>query len=494
MRQILRDGALVALSTLAAGSLGLLAGLSSGVAVGAAAIAAGVVASMRLGADTRRLNDSLQAELDNHRATRDYIQRVLDAVPMPIYVKDAQSRYLIVNKAQCEQWGKPIESLLGVCSPDLAPNATVANTIRSEDAAVLGGEIVYKEEEKRHAATGEEQFRIVTKARCLDSEGKYVIVCALYDTTHWRQTERALQQALERETQQRHRTQGFIQRLIDVIPDPLYIKNQEGAFLVVNDAFARERGTPRHELIGKVAHVIAFSKELARGTPEEDLAVLAGTDVDKEQHFVHPLSGEERYRHVIKRRSTDLDGSPVIVGVHLNITRWKIAERELARLANEDELTSLPNRRRFLDDATRLMSHAERHDEPLSLLLFDIDHFKQVNDGRGHNVGDKVLRQLAARLRQHLRAEDLPCRWGGEEFVALLPMSDEGQAMQVAERLRTGIEREPFDDNSELVITISCGVTRWQIGETLESLVARADTALYAAKNAGRNNCKLATA
>ncbi|GAA5166596.1 diguanylate cyclase [Viridibacterium curvum] len=493
MRQILRDGALVSFSAVAAGSLGLLAGMPAAFAVIASAIAAGVVASIRLGADTQRLSDSLQTELDKHRATRDYIQRVLDAVPMPIYVKDAESRYLIVNKAQCEQWGKPVESLLGVCSPDLAPNATVANTIRTEDAAVLSGEIVYKEEEKRHAATGEEQFRIVTKARCLDTEGKYVIVCSLYDTTHWRQTERALQQALERETQQRQRTQSFIQRLIDVIPDPLYIKNKDGAFLVVNEAFARERGTPRHELIGKVAHVIAFSKELARGTPEEDLAVLAGTDIDKEQHFVHPLSGEERYRHVIKRRSTDLDGSPVIVGAHLNITRWKIAERELARLASEDELTDLPNRRRFLDDAARLMSQAERHDEPLSLLLFDIDHFKRINDEHGHNIGDKVLRQLAARLRQQLRAEDLPCRWGGEEFAVLLPMSDDSQAMQVAERLRTSIEREPFDDNSELVVTISCGVTRWRVGETLESLVARADTALYAAKNAGRNTCQLAS-
>ena len=487
-RQPLLSAVLASLCALIAGAVALAFEAPPFVALVLAALAAGLYQ----GWSSRQLMAQLSAEQASHRATREFIQRVLDVVPMPIYVKDAQSRYLLVNRAQCEQWGKPIETLLGVCSIDLAPNAEVAERIRREDAAVLGGETLYKEEEKRHAATGEEQFRVVTKGRCMGADDEYVIVCSLYDTTHWRQTERTLHQALERETAQRHRMQDFIQRLIDVIPDPIYIKTPEGAFLMVNEAFSRERGTPRHELIGKVAHVIAFSKELARGTPEEDLEVLAGLEIDKEQHFVHPISGEERYRRVIKRRSTDIDGNPVIVGAHLNITRWKIAERELERLASEDELTRLPNRRRFIEDATRMMSRAERHNEPLTLLLFDIDHFKRINDEHGHGCGDSVLRQLSERLQQHLRSEDLPCRWGGEEFAALLPMSDEDNAMLVAERLRTGIECATFEGPPQLGITISIGVARWHPGEALQNLLDRADTALYAAKAAGRNKSQLA--
>jgi diguanylate cyclase (GGDEF)-like protein/PAS domain S-box-containing protein len=492
MRKALLKSFIVALAGLAAGGLLLDLGGTPWLALVTGAVAAAVAAGVFLLRHDDLLQESLAAERQRHQATREFIQRVLDVVPMPMYVKDAQSRYLIVNQAQAEQWGKPIESLIGVCSIDLAPNETVASNIRIEDAAVLAGQIIYKEEKKRHAATGEEQFRVVTKGRCLDAEGGYVIVCALYDTTHWKQTERALQEALERETLLRQRTQAFVQRLIDVIPDPLYIKDRDGAFLMVNDAFARERGKSKDELIGKVAHAIAFSQQLAQGTPEEDIEVLAGAEVDKEQHFIHPLTGEERFRQVIKRRCTNIDGTLVIVGAHFNITRWRVAERELARIANEDVLTGLPNRRQFINDADRIMSRSLRHGEPLSLLLFDLDHFKRINDELGHVVGDSVLRQLAERMRQHFRSEDLPCRWGGEEFAVLLPVSTAQDAMQVAERLRDSISRASFEASSPLSITISCGVAQWQSEESLEQLISRADAALYAAKHAGRNACMLA--
>jgi diguanylate cyclase (GGDEF)-like protein/PAS domain S-box-containing protein len=493
MREALLGAFFIALCGLATGGLILLLSDQSWLVLPATVLGSASMAGLCLHRQRRLLQTELARERQQHQSTRDFIQRILDAVPIPIYLKDAQSRYLIINTAQAEHWGKPRDSLIGTCSIDRAPNAHVATTMRTEDAAVLSGERIYKEEEQRHASSGELLSRIITKGRCVSPDGSYVIVCSLFDTTRWRQTERALQEAVQRQTQLRERTQDFVQRLIDVIPDPLYIKNKEGAFLLVNEAFAHERGRSKAELIGKIAHQLAFNPALAKGTPEEDLEVLAGAEIDKEQYFIHP-SGEERFRKVIKRRCTDSDGKPVIVVAHFNITRWKVAERELARIANEDMLTGLPNRRRFTDDAARLMSYAERHHEALSLILFDLDYFKNINDLHGHTVGDAVLRELAQRMRQLLRAEDVPCRWGGEEFATLLPASSAAEALKLAERLRTHLAEHPFKiENLNIPVTLSCGVAQWQSGQSLDQLVACADKALYAAKNAGRNNSMLAS-
>src|SRR5262245_15473066 len=172
---------------------------------------------------------------------RQFGQRLLDALPMPVYVKDAESRYLIVNETQLREWQRPREEFLGRTSMSLAPNDAIAKTMREEDVAVLGGGSVYKEEENYHPVTGKGRFRLVTKGLCLDADGAPVIVCSQFDTTEWRSAERDLRAALERETGLRQRTQTFVQRLIDVIPDPFYVKSAEGRYIIVNEAHAREQ-------------------------------------------------------------------------------------------------------------------------------------------------------------------------------------------------------------------------------------------------------------
>lgn len=443
---------------------------------------------------TGRLEDLLEQERKRHAATLAYIQRILDVIPMPVYVKDADSRYLMVNRAQAKQWNRRAEDLIGVRSFDLAPNPTIAASSRAEDERVLGGEVILKEEHKPVShITGQEQFMVITKGSCRDAEGKQVIVCAFFDATQWRIAERELKQALERETLLRERTQAFVQRLIDVIPDPFYIKDAHSRFVMVNDALAAERGMPKESLIGVVSFSLAPDSVIADETAREDKEIIAGAEVDKEQRYVIPATGMERFRQVIKRRCIHIDGSPVIVAAHFNITRWKVAERELARIAHEDALTGLPNRRCFLENTARAISRADRHDEAVSLLLFDLDHFKRINDNFGHPAGDRVLIEVANRLRDCLRTEDMPGRWGGEEFIVLLPMTDADQAMAVANRLRETIAaRTVALTGHRLEVTLSCGVAQRRKHETLEQLVARADDALYRAKSDGRNTCMLA--
>jgi two-component system, cell cycle response regulator len=160
---------------------------------------------------------------------------------------------------------------------------------------------------------------------------------------------------------------------------------------------------------------------------------------------------------------------------------------DLEDLAYRDELTELPNRRGATRQLDVLISRARRHGQHFCLLLIDADRFKAVNDVHGHAVGDVVLRELAARLRERVRREDIVGRWGGEEFVVALPETTPDGAVAVAESLRAAVAGAPVTaDDAELAMTVSIGVAAWT-GEELDDLVARADRALYAAKAAGRD-------
>lgn len=156
--------------------------------------------------------------------------------------------------------------------------------------------------------------------------------------------------------------------------------------------------------------------------------------------------------------------------------------------ARTDSLTRLPNRRAFDEDLARRVAEQRRHRRPVSVLMVDVDHFKKFNDTYGHLVGDEVLRQVAALLRQTMRESDLVARFGGEELAVVMPGTSIADARLGAERARQAIESGRFDaDAQELRVTVSVGTAECLVEEEGEQLVRRADSALYAAKQAGRN-------
>ncbi len=175
---------------------------------------------------------------------------------------------------------------------------------------------------------------------------------------------------------------------------------------------------------------------------------------------------------------------------------WASTERlrlELERMARTDSLTGVLNRRAFESEFAREMSRSLRSGTPLSMLLMDVDHFKFINDLHGHAAGDAVLRELAAILQRDLRRADLVARLGGEEFAALLPDTDADRATHTAERLRAVIEATQISSgNSRMMVTASFGVTAWQgDADAWERLLQRVDSAMYQAKQAGRNRVQL---
>jgi diguanylate cyclase (GGDEF)-like protein len=164
-------------------------------------------------------------------------------------------------------------------------------------------------------------------------------------------------------------------------------------------------------------------------------------------------------------------------------------QHELEHQSNTDVLTGLLNRRALQRAAAHEIAQARRRNSPLALVLLDLDHFKDINDRHGHEGGDAALALTAQCLTRNLRANDLVARIGGEEFVALLPETDEPQATLTAERIRAGIENLCMKHlRKDVTLSASFGVTRLQPGDTsLDQLLSRADHALYQAKKSGRN-------
>jgi two-component system cell cycle response regulator len=164
---------------------------------------------------------------------------------------------------------------------------------------------------------------------------------------------------------------------------------------------------------------------------------------------------------------------------------------EIYRLTTVDGLTQVFNRRYFLEQLDREVSRAKRYRRELSLILFDIDHFKQINDNFGHLAGDYVLKQLATVVKGKIRREDILSRYGGEEFAIVLPEIDAPNAISLAEKIRKIVEKAPFKfEDTKISVTVSVGVATCGEGDDAASLIKRTDEKLYEAKGAGRNCCR----
>ncbi len=174
--------------------------------------------------------------------------------------------------------------------------------------------------------------------------------------------------------------------------------------------------------------------------------------------------------------------------VRSQLTQLEDHNSQLARMARIDALTGLYSRRHVDDVLQQEIERCKRKDSTFSVLLIDADHFKRINDRLGHDAGDTVLSQLARRIKDQLRSLDIVGRWGGEEFIAVLTDTSLTNALTAAENLRNAIASQPIvHQNHYLPVTVSIGVAQYRAGEPVETLLKRADLALYKAKASGRN-------
>lgn len=217
------------------------------------------------------------------------------------------------------------------------------------------------------------------------------------------------------------------------------------------------------------------------------LAIVTGLDAVQGQMDTF-IDREQRRNREAENRIRILNERLGQVETESNGLRERLAsEREQAM---HDPLTGLYNRLAYGERIQQEHARWKRHGAPLSLLVADIDHFKRLNDGFGHQAGDRVLRAVAQQLAGHLRESDVAARYGGEEFAILLPNTDRDAALGVAEKLRSTIEACAFHyRDTPVKVTISVGLTEFNGDDTPASAFERADQALYQAKRAGRNRC-----
>jgi len=235
------------------------------------------------------------------------------------------------------------------------------------------------------------------------------------------------------------------------------------------------------------------------GTPACPLRRLKGGESSVESQFCRERSGGRRACYRVQSRPfRGLVGEFLGIVEHISdITEMveaeealRESERRYRELSIIDELTGLYNKRHFNNHLRMEMQRAQRHHHPLSLIIMDIDDFKRHNDTYGHAEGDKVLARLGEILSGSVRATDLACRYGGEEFTVILPDTPGDGAAVVAERIRESFANEAFfpRPGEEVHKTLSLGVTQYRQGEEMEGFIKRVDANLYRAKESGKNN------
>lgn len=226
-----------------------------------------------------------------------------------------------------------------------------------------------------------------------------------------------------------------------------------------------------------------------------DITTL-GSSVSKHLELI--LRAMEHYRDEEEQRERRLTGHIAQLQERLSEMEEELEQskrnfKEQKRKATIDSLTGLPNREAYQQRINDELTRFQRYGSPLSLVICDIDHFKKINDSFGHLAGDKVLQLIARSLQKNIRDTDFIARFGGEEFIILMPETTAEDALIAAEKIRQLIEESPFNFRKERVsVTMSIGIAEFQENETPNNAFERADKALYKVKRTGRNMCALA--
>jgi len=286
------------------------------------------------------------------------------------------------------------------------------------------------------------------------------------------------------------RTETQLTKAFETAVHGMALIGPDGRFLRVNDALCAMTGYSRTELLARDYQSITPPQEAPRDAILLE-QLLAGTirDVRVEKRYRHK-SGRELWVQLSASLVRDQDGRPLHFVTQIeDITEQRAVREELARLASTDPLTGLFNRRRLVQELEEEIRRAHRFGHTVALVMFDIDHFKQINDRYGHATGDRVLKQVAGACQGALRSVDTLGRIGGEEFAAVLPESDHDNALHTAERLRAAVDEATFtdDDGAPLHVTISAGVATLPPATDFDTLFKAADAAMYRAKAGGRN-------
>ena len=295
---------------------------------------------------------------------------------------------------------------------------------------------------------------------------------------------------------------NFCKEALNSLPNPIFIKDKNTRFVFFNEKYKELFGIEGDSLIGKTVMDLEYLPiDDRKKYQDEDIKMIREkSTVHYEQQFRFTDGKLHECLYWSSGFSVPSSDEKGLVGEIVDISKEKKLSRELefhitqlaeanekiAATSRMDSLTGLANRYIMQDRVSSLIALSQRHNLPLAAIMADLDNFKSINDKYGHVVGDNVLKRFASILKKCCRCEDIAIRYGGEEFLVFLPMTDLPQTELVAERICSTIRKEQILPDKSIVTT-SIGAAQYKKDETMENFICRVDKALYLAKNSGRD-------
>lgn len=438
-------------------------------------------------------NDAVQrqrAEMSFLAGSR-FSQIFLDCANDLIQSIDRSGKFLYVNRAWRETLGYDDAEIASLSVFDiLAPDCREHCATLFRDIAA--GKISH---------TYEVVF-IAKNGRRIPVEGKI--------STDFKDGELVATRGIFRDISQRKEAEDLLrdqklltEKLIRYSAVPIFVLDPQHRVTDWNRACEMLTGIAAEQMVGTTHHWQAFYREkrpcladlVIDSADRRDLDTLYASAKKSElleegihaEEWLDAVGGARRYLScdAVPIYNHNKELVAVIETLH-DLTERKKMEEALTRLATTDTLTGIYNRGKIEESLHQEMARAARYGSPLTILLFDLDEFKKINDSLGHSIGDQVLKEVAATVGKQIRETDMLGRWGGEEFMVLCPGIVAQDAVAIAEKLRQRVEELPIG------VTISCGIAGCLPGESMDGLINRADKALYAAKHSGRNLVRLA--
>lgn len=438
------------------------------------------------------------------RERESFLESLLDTIPIPVFSKDRQGRYLQLNRAFQDFLGIPKEQFVGKSVFEINPYE-LAQTYFEKDEELFANEGIQRYEFRARNARKEDREVEFTKAVFHDAEGRQAgLIGAIMDITERKRAEAELReqydkivqlnQSLEdkaREVSQRERE---FRTLVEHSPDTVARYDKALRRLYVNPTFAAF--SP-----GGAAAMLGQKPSEYPGGPnavlyEREIAAVFATATDRQFELKWQPAAGEPLCHLI-RLTPELaaDGTvETVLAVGRDITELHASREKIQHMAYFDALTGLPNRTTF-NETLRRMTSAGANSRLTAVMMIDMDRFKCVNDTMGHAVGDELLREAAARLRESVRPGDIVARFGGDEFAVLLPDALNRRTLeQISTTILNRLAERFVLNGKEVFVSCSLGIALYPIDSTdADDLLKYADSAMYLAKRSGRRGFRFYT-